>query len=275
MKKILCPTDFSEIAHGAIAYAAKLAQVLQAELTLYHVHSAFNVSPVDIIRGEDTALNAKHDQLEAQSAEVTRTFKIHCQAKVETSARPLGQLIGKEAEAHDLVVMGSDGADNLYQFFAGSNTYNAIRNAKTPVLLIPPGYLYSEIKKVVYAFDYLRNRDLPLSGLVPFIQALNCELTVLQVMETAYSGEAEAELEELQFIFKTKYTGNIQIQFDTIRSDETAQSINSYILRNEPDMLVLCSIHRNLLQRVFQKSVIKDITSISNYPIFVFHDTEI
>lgn len=44
MKKILCPTDFSETAQNAIAYAAKLAQTTEAMLVLFNVQSIFDRS---------------------------------------------------------------------------------------------------------------------------------------------------------------------------------------------------------------------------------------
>lgn len=167
--------------------------------------------------------------------------------------------------------MGTDGPDDLYQFLVGSNTYNAIVKSQTPLLLIPAGYTYCEIKTMVYAYDYLRERNLPLSKLVPFLKAVNCKLTVLQVMEDAYSKEAEDDMKELQFIIRNFYGDDMHYDYDTIRSSEVAQSINSYILRNQPDALALCSVHRNLIERIFHKSIIKNISSVSDYPVYVFH----
>lgn len=166
--------------------------------------------------------------------------------------------------------MGSDGPDDLYQFFGGSNTYNAITKSDVPVLVIPAGHVYTEIKKIVYAFDYLRERNLPLTRLVPWIKALKCELTVLQVMEEAYSKEAEDDLKELQFIIRNLYGDDLSYTYDTIRSSDIAQSINSYILRNQPDALALCSVHRTLAERIFHKSIIRNISTVCNYPVFVF-----
>lgn len=168
--------------------------------------------------------------------------------------------------------MGTDGPDDLYQFFGGSNAYNAIVKSETPLLLIPAGYTYSEIDKMVYAYDYLRERNLPLSRLVPFIKATNCKLTVLQVMEEAYSKDAEDDLKELQLIVRGLYGSGLNYEYETIRSSEVAQSINSYIHRTQPDVLALCSVHRNLIQSIFHKSIIKNISAVSSYPVFVFHE---
>jgi hypothetical protein len=90
-------------------------------------------------------------------------------------------------------------------------------------------------------------------------------------MEEAYSEEFEDELRELQFISKTLYADDINLTFDTIRSYEIAESIHSYVLRAQPDMLALCAVRRNLLERFFHNSLIKDISSVSTYPVFIFH----
>lgn len=271
MKKILCPTDFSDAADGAIAYAAKLAQATNCELTLLHIHSIFDLSPLEIIRGNQTVIEEIAERLEAQSKEVSKTFKILCYAEVESSYSKLSSVIGENGKRFDLLVMGSDGPDDLYQFFGGTNTYNTITKSDVPVLVIPGGHVYAEIRKIVYAFDYLRERNLPLRRLVPWIKALKCELTVLQVMEEAYSKEAEDDLEELQFIISNLYRDDLNYTYDTIRSSDVAQSINSYILRNQPDALALCSVHRSLVERIFHKSIIKNISTVSSYPVFVFH----
>jgi nucleotide-binding universal stress UspA family protein len=271
MKKILCPTDFSETSHNAIAYAAKLAQEINAELTLLHVQSLFDLTPVEIIRGKEQTVAAMQEQLEAQSLEVTRTFKISCYAEVEPTVRKLSAVIHDKAKRYDLIVMGSDGVSDLYQLFSGSNTYNAIVKSDVPILIVPAGYTYSKIRTMVFAFDYLRERNLPLMRVVPLFKALKCEVTVLQVMEEAHSKDAEDDLKELQFILKNFYGDDFRFHYDTIRSAEIAQSIDSYILRNQPDALALCSEHHNLFGKLFHKSVIKNISAVCNYPVLILH----
>jgi nucleotide-binding universal stress UspA family protein len=271
MKRILCPTDFSDIAHGAIAYAAKLAQTMSCDLTLLNVQSMFDLTPVELVRGKELTIAGAKQQLEAQSMEVTKAFKISCYAEVEPSFRKLSSVIHDKAKSYDLIVMGSDGPDDLYQFFSGSNTYNAIVKSETPVVLVPAGYVYSEIRTIAYAFDYLKEKSLPLSRLVPIIHALKCNLTVLQVTGKVYTREAEEDLKELQFIIRNLYGDDLNYKYDTIHSSEIAEAINSYMIQNQPDALALCSVHRNLVEEIFHKSIIKNISGICSYPLFVFH----
>lgn len=272
MKKILCPTDFSDAAHNAIAYAAKLAQVTHSELTLLNVQSEFDLTPADVLRGKAMHIAGVTEHLEAQCREVTRAFKISCSADVESGARPLSSVIHDKAAGYDLIVMGSDGPDDLYQFFSGSNTYNALVKAEVPLLLVPAGYGYQDISQVVYAFDYLRERDLPLKRFMPILRSLKCKLTILQVMEESYSQEAEEELKELQHLIRNFYRYKPALKFDSIRSAEIAQGINRYVLDQQPDALALCSAHRTMIGRLFHTSVIKHITAYSQYPVFVFHE---
>lgn len=271
MKKILCPTDFSEAAHNAIAYAAKLAQTLHCDLTLLNVQSIFGFSPLEIIQGNQVTPKTIAHQLEVQSQEITKVFKISCYPEVETTFHTLSSVIQKKSKGYDLIVMGTNGTDDLYQFFAGSNAYNAIIKSETPLLLVPDGCLYSEVKSIVYAYDYLRERKLPLGGLIPFTSALKADLTILQIMEEARSKEAEDDLKELQFIIRASHGNDVQFKYDTIHAAKVAESIIKYVQGNDIDILALCSAHRNVVEKLFHKSVIENISRSIKSPVYIFH----
>lgn len=271
MKKIICPTDFSETAQNGIVYAAKFAHHIGAQLTLFNVQSLFNITPLDVVQGKMQRVSAYKDLLEEQSYEISSTFKISCYAEVQPTSTSLAKTIAEKATEYDLIIMGTNGADDLFQFLAGSHTYNAVLKTNVPAILIHNGCMYSEIKNIVYAFDYLRERKLPVKQLLPFISMLKAQLTVLQIMEEAYSKELDEYLKELQEILQNEYEGSIELQFDTIRSSTIATSIDSYIKNKQPDALAVCTVNRNFIQTLFHKSVIKNLSSISEYPVFVFH----
>ncbi len=269
MKKILCPTDLSETSHNAISYAAKLAQSAGYSLTLLNVQTLYGVTPVEFVTGKRFSPEAIADRLKNQCAEISVVFKIPCSAIVEPTFRRLSTVISEKSADFDLLVMGSNGADDLYQFFFGSNTYNALGKSPIPVLIVPDGFMYGQIDRVVYAFDYLSERKLPLDPLRTFTEMLGAEVTVLQVMEEAISEVAEQDLRELQFILETKNAG-FPLKFETVRSSEIARSINSFIVNNNPDLLALCLQGRNFVENIFHRSVIKSISAICSYPVFVF-----
>lgn len=267
MKKILCPTDFSDTAENGIAYAAKLAKAINGELTLFHVQSLIELATED-----SGSLEAITQQLEAESEEVNRTFHIPCDIMVQSSVRQLSSVIHDVSGEYDLIVMGTNGPHNIYQFLTGTNSYNAAVKAKVPVLIIPESYVYSEIRTVVYAFDYLRERKIPHKDLMSFASVLKSEITVLQIMEEAQSKGADEDLRDLQQIAHNLFSGDVPLKFETLRSSEIAQTINSYVSRSQPDVLALCTLHMNFFERLFHTSVIKNLTVTSDIPLFVFHE---
>ena len=267
MKKILCPTDFSNAAQNGIAYAAKLAKVINGELTLFHVQSLKELASEDPTK----SLKAITRQLELESEEVNKTFHVPCESIVQSTIRNLSSVIQEVSSEYDLIVMGSNGPDDIYQFLTGTNAYNAAVKAKVPVVIVPENYVYSEIQKIVYAFDYLKERKLPHKELISFATALKSEITVLQIMEEAQSKGADEDLRELQLIAQNLFSDDVGLKFETLRSSEIPQSINSYVSKNQPDMLALCSVHMNVFQRLFHKSVIKNLTATSDIPLLVFH----
>ena len=218
-------------------------------------------------------LGAAEKRLEEIGEEVRKFLKISCETEVIQSPSLISDAIVQNHADSDIIVMGTHGVESLLEFFRGSNTYHAIRKSGIPLMLIPERCIYSEIKNIVYAYDYLGERKLPLNQALTFARMTNCELTVLQVNEKAVSEDVNEEMKELQFIISEQCKDeNIVINFDSIRSSDIAPAINSYMNRNESDVLALCTVHRNFIQDIFHKSVIKTISEIADYPVLVFHE---
>jgi len=267
MKKILCPTDFSKAADNSIGYAAKLAHYTNAVLTLLHVQS------LTTFADPETSAGAVADELapimEQRCLEVSRVFKISCDFELAVSYSSLTGTIGTAGKDYDLIVMGTNGASDLLQFFYGSNTYRVIRSASTPVLLVPENCMYSEPVTIVFAFDYWRQLDLPLQPLVQFAGLFNSRITILQIMEESVSEKANQQLIEFQQHAR-KWFNNARLFFDTIHTSDLNNSLHQYMLRSGADLLALYEINRPTLEKLFHKSVIKRISALASYPVFVF-----
>jgi nucleotide-binding universal stress UspA family protein len=272
MKKILCPTDFTKTADNAIVYAAKLARKINAGVTLINVQVLAELTMEQAVWGREMNVQAATSRLEELSEEVTRVFKIPCGFEAESSNLSLSKIISTRALGYDLIVMGTQGTHTLSNFFWGTHTYRVIRDTHIPVLLVPEECVYSEIKQITYAFDYKSFDQLPMAQIIKLSRSLGSEITVLQVIEEPYSQQVEAKLKQIQEQVKQFYPeSEAMIRFDTIHADELATGINSYMLRNMPDLLALCAVHHSFIQRLFHKSVIKTISGIATYPVFVFH----
>ncbi len=271
MKKILCPTDFSDTAQGAVAYASKLAQKAGAHLTLFNVQSLVDRTPEEALLGEQMNAQLAYDRLEELCREISRVFKISCNGDVSTSIAGLSPVIENEAKGHDLIVMGTNGPDDFFQFVLGSNTYRLAKKTALPVLVIPVGCGYSDIRHTAFAFDYWRSNTLPMEQLVKVIQPLKSDLTVLEVMEQSYSRRAEEEILEDQGLLRDVYGGEIVMRFETLYTEDIPNALDDYVKKHDVDLLALCSQHQNLIDRLFHKSVIKEMSRIATYPLLIIH----
>ncbi len=270
MRKIICPTDFSETAFQAIAYAAKLAKKMNSELTLFNVQSLMELTPEAALMGKNYNVEMAEAMLEEQCEEVSKVFKISCYGNVATRFGSFHKAISEKAIGYDLVIMGTNGPDDFFQFFTGSNTYQVIKKSSVPVLLLPEGYGYTDISRIAYAFNYLHNHHPPVTQLARLVKQLECDLSIVQVIEKC-SREAEEELLDSQEKILDLYGSEISILFDTRHASDVSEVLNNFVIQEKIDMLALCSVHHNFTDKLFHRSVIKTLSGIASYPVFVFH----
>lgn len=271
MKKFLCPTDFSDVASDAIIYAAKLAQKTGSHLDLYNVQSLVDRTAEEAILGERMNAQMAYDRLEDLSREISRVFRISCNAKVSTTLGGLPGMIEQEAGNHDLVIMGTSGPDTLYEFMFGSNSYRIARHTQTPVLILPRHIGYTDIKRTAFAFDYWRNNKLPLKQLQKIIQPLGSELIILEVLEASLSRKAETELAADQQIIRDDFGKSIPLRFETLHTQHIPETLDNFVKSNQVDMLALCTQHQGLIERLFHKSLIKEMSRLATYPLLIVH----
>ena len=141
-KKILAPTDFSELSRPAVRHALEIGLERNAEVIVYHV-----LSVEGDWFGKDDRLNPASILLPGQK-EVLREFvkenfadmvgKVKIAEVVETGI-PHNKIVTKaEEENADLIVMSTHGRTGLEQIMLGSVTAKVIARAGCPVLSIRP-----------------------------------------------------------------------------------------------------------------------------------------
>lgn len=140
MKTIIVGVDGSPGAEQAIRFAAKEAAVHGATLRLV---SAWDVPPSVLASGgvgpemyrafEAEARGIVRDAA-ASAAAVEPTIAIE-EATVEGHA---GNVLVKEADRADLVVLGRRGHGGLTEFLLGSVSHQVADHARCPVVIVPP-----------------------------------------------------------------------------------------------------------------------------------------
>lgn len=162
MKKILIPTDFSEVAGIATNVAISIAQKASSQLILLHIIEqpdsvSFN------IEGEVAQINDWEDRLfTLKLVEKAKKELAAVASKVALAGVPVKQELRLGNPFHgmrkvitehdvDLVVMGTAGHSKLEEMIIGSNTEKVIRHSACPVLTVHAKPGKTEFRNIVYA----------------------------------------------------------------------------------------------------------------------------
>jgi len=142
-RTILVPTDFSEHADRALAYAVNLAAQLDATIHLVHVIT-LSVTGLPELGVEYDVMMMEAARKRAQEALDARTGQYRdrvslAPTRIEVGdAREVIDLVAARIDA-DLIVMGTHGRRGFRRLVLGSVAESVVRSAPCPVLTVPPG----------------------------------------------------------------------------------------------------------------------------------------
>ena len=194
LKSILCPIDFSEFSVKAYDYAQSLAWHYKAELLAQHVLYSFPAFYTDAAYKEICR------KLRTDALRKLREFaKRHARAKIQPQcvvqegiATDL-ILSFAEAQAVNLIVMGTHGLRGIDRLMLGSVTERVLRKARCPVLavrkpahdFVSPGGDADPInlKRIVLCMDFSDHAHRALNYALSIAREYNAELTLLHVLE--------------------------------------------------------------------------------------------
>ena len=142
IRRILVPTDFSEHAEEALAYAKELAVLFNAQIDLLHA-----VAIPAQVTFYDTGLFSIYEyqpQLEAYADEQLKLFYENSggpdikRVTYTVSYEPEADSISRFADENncDLVVMGTHGRSGMERFLMGNVTAKTVRHIHTPVFIV-------------------------------------------------------------------------------------------------------------------------------------------
>ena len=137
-RRILAPTDFSEISTKAVQIADRIARERDADLTLLHVHPIVQTAFLDLTYTESPEkLSESIIFLEEKLTEMASTLLTpmdRIDPRVLIGA-PIEQIV-KESATHGLMVMSCQGHSGLSQLLMGSVAERVIRLASCSVLIV-------------------------------------------------------------------------------------------------------------------------------------------
>jgi nucleotide-binding universal stress UspA family protein len=273
IKKILCPVDFSNASNNGVEYAAKLSIKTGSELTLMHILSLPAIYEDVTTFGLLSTYNEKRKEAQAELKdycnEIISAYNVPCSYDIEYSG--IEKSSGKiENENYDLIVCGSNGADNISQFYLGSDSFRISRNSEAPTLIVPELCSYSEINHLVFASGYNKGDHVLVKQLKDFMKDFNSSLTVLHISEKETPVSQEV-FRAFTHIVDEAMDFHQKINFQRVVNKDEAESIEHFMHESNADVLAVCMEEHGFLYRMFHTNLIKKITSYADYPVLIFH----
>jgi nucleotide-binding universal stress UspA family protein len=269
IERINCPFDFTRTGRVGLNYAGMLAAALDARLTIFYVEPPTWEDELQLYeeRNENTKGIRRLLRLEAEDMEAR--FGIESDYALDLTTDSIEVAVGSMSTDYDLIVMGTNGADNLYQHVFGINTHHILGLTRCPVLMIPMGFKYQIPKQMVYVYDADTNPDFLAGQLERLASPLNAYVNTLRV-EGDGTAESERKIELLGEMLGVTEQKEFNWDFEPTYSDEAVGSVDHYMKDSGTDILALSYHHRPLFEKLFKEKVTKKVSRIADYPVLVF-----
>lgn len=267
--KILVPTDFSDCAENALNYAIELAKALDGEIvllnSLIHIDSGFlsekDRAEINLARhnkAKSQLLEARKKVSAAMPDNTGKTFLL--QGPAEDTVEEV-----VEAEDADLIVMGTEGASGLKAFLIGSFTASVVDMGLCPVIAVPAHSTFQGINSIFCATDLHESEYKSIDKLLDLAAKLNAGISFMNI--NSQEDKQTARLEKLKAHIQGK---SISTNFLMSNSTEVIDTIDLYIEKVNPDLVVTLGKKRDFFDRLFGKQVSRHISLNTHVPFLSF-----
>lgn len=141
IRRILCPTDFSDFSRRAFQHAIRLARWKRCELVALHVNEPAHPPPWarGSSRGALSDADARRHVSEKLQAFVEQARPAGVKVRpVVGEGRDVDEILKQvRAQAVDLLVMGTHGRGGFERLLLGSVAEKVLRKADCPVIVVP------------------------------------------------------------------------------------------------------------------------------------------
>ena len=140
-KRILYPTDFSDVSKKALASVKQLKESGGETVILLHVIDERQIQAIERFVSENSE-NLTNDIIESVSQEMEFIEKELAESGFQVKSRlevgnPLREILKVEEEEDvSLIIVGSHGKTNLEEIFLGSVSEKVARRCTKPILII-------------------------------------------------------------------------------------------------------------------------------------------
>jgi nucleotide-binding universal stress UspA family protein len=282
IKKILVPTDFSDEANNACKVAVDIARKTNASISLLHI--------IDVpVVGHTDYINIFGQVDESDDPEMLKPYMSQLvkatRAQLNTLKEKYGDVEIKEhivfdsfqrhlsefvvADATDLIVMGSKGANGIEEILVGSNTEKVIRLAKAPVLTVKQFDAVFDPKNIVFASSFTQVTDKAIAATKYLQEIFGATLHMVKIITpNAFETTPETLGHIKKFAVRNEFT-NYQMHAFNYYSEE--EGIRAFSDTVEGGMTILTTHGRTGIGHLLLGSIAEEVANHAVKPILTFN----
>jgi nucleotide-binding universal stress UspA family protein len=280
MKKVLLPTDFSEISLNALKYAMSLFSEDSCEFYLLNVYRVPYLTNEELLENDAQQLaiveSELYDASQKRLSEIVSELKhdgqhrFHVISDYNFFINSVKQCL--EQKKIELIVMGTKGATGAKEIFLGSNTGDVLMKTDCNVIAVPERLDYKPPREIVFPSDFkVRYEVRDLAPLVDLAAKYDSKLRILHLSE---NGHLDAEQEGNKRIL-VSYLKDVEHSFHTLTNIDFEEALNCFTQsRGDIDMIAIIAGHYNFFQRLFFRPKVMELSFHTKIPLFVLHHLE-
>lgn len=261
IQTVIVPVDFSEPSLNAARYAMKLfTGRYGVNMILYHVFEKESES-TEAMKGLE---NVKTMLMQEGIVKISMLAEQGSDFLLEL------EKLARHRKA-DLIVMGITERTAIGQSLIGSNALKMLNTKVCPVLIIPPGSLYKDVKNVLLTSDFedviASTPSVPIKN---FLKTIQPNLHIVNISNEHYvsiTEEYQQEKEKLKKMFEGMHP-----EFYFLGLNDVDEAINQFAADKKIDLIIIVHKEQPILSKFFVKSHTKKLAYQSNMPIFAIHE---
>jgi len=277
MKTLLIPIDFSDTSGNVIRYATDFVKDVPVEriilLKSYYTSMAAQLlSSADFVQMDAQEISDERQKIESHVKFIAHKLLKKCSSsiKVESgiSDLPLLRAIHEaiDAERPDLIMIGSDHSSREGHSPIGEQVISISKTSTAPVLIIPAGLRYQNIKQALVPCDFTAiSRLAILKGLRSSQQWLHPKLIVLNVDPVNINSTHEEENTDAIKEMLESYSYRVYYSEDK----NVVHGILDFSEHNEVQLIIALPGHYSFFRNLTHKSITNALALNANQPVLI------
>ncbi len=276
LRRILIPTDFSDISLDALEYGKVIArQAGSEEIILFHAVESFEYSSAITIEGQQAITEALQKGIQEKLEEIQKErlagFKSRLIVQPGRLYRVLEKVIAEEGVG--LVIMGTHGASSLIEspqrFFLGSNAYRTVMAAPCPVITIRERKDPIQFKNVVLPLDVTKETTQKVGIAIQWAKLFGSTIHAISV--TSFLDEYLHDIYRLEWVLNQVVQEirehGISVVTHVLRYERVANAVIEYARSVDADLIIIMTRQERRWNEMFVGSAARTVIERSPIPV--------